>query len=64
MNDGLSILGALELQERYQISFWDALVIHAAQTAGVATLYSEDLSDRQRYGEVQVRNPLADAISG
>ncbi len=61
VNDGNSILGALELQERYKISFWDALVIHAAQTAGVATLYSEDLSDGQRYGGVQVRNPLAGA---
>lgn len=59
LNDGNSILGALELQERYKISFWDALVVHAAQAAGVATLYSEDLSDGQRYGEVQVTNPLA-----
>ena len=63
VNDGNSILAALELQERYQISFWDALVIHAAQTAGVATLYSEDLSDGQQYGGVQVRNPLAGAAS-
>ena len=63
VNDGPSILAALELQERYQISFWDALVIHAAQTAGVATLYSEDLSDGQRYGGVQVRNPLVGAAS-
>ena len=63
VNDGNSILAALELQERYQLSFWDALVIHAAQTAGVATLYSEDLSDGHRYGGVQVRNPLVGAAS-
>jgi predicted nucleic acid-binding protein len=61
VNGGDSILGALELEERYQISFWDALVIHAAQSAGVETLYSEDLSDGQRYGGVQVRNPFSDA---
>jgi predicted nucleic acid-binding protein len=63
VNGGDSILQALELEERYQISFWDALVIHAAQSAGVDTVYSEDLSDRQRYGGVQVVNPLADATS-
>jgi len=60
VNGGDSILGALELEERYRISFWDALVIHAAQAAGAGTLYSEDLSDGQRYGDVQVRNPFAD----
>ncbi len=63
VNSGDSILEALELEERYQVSFWDALVIHAAQAAGVDTLYSEDLSDRRRYGGVQVVNPLADATS-
>jgi predicted nucleic acid-binding protein len=58
VNDGNSVLSALELQERYKISFWDALVIHAAQTADVETLYSEDLSDGQRYGSVRVTNPF------
>jgi predicted nucleic acid-binding protein len=63
VNGGESILGALELEERYQISFWDALVIHAAQTAGADVLYSEDLSNRQRYGELQVVNPLVNTPS-
>ena len=58
VNGGESILGALDLEERYRISFWDALVIHAAQTSGAEILYPEDLSDGQRYGEVRVRNPL------
>jgi predicted nucleic acid-binding protein len=48
----------LELEARYQISFWDALVIQAAQTAGADVLYSEDLSDGQRYGSVKVENPF------
>ena len=30
VNGADSILGALELEERYRISFWDALVVHAA----------------------------------
>ena len=34
VNGGESILEALDLEARYQISFWDALVVHAAQSAG------------------------------
>jgi len=58
VNGGESILEALDLEARYQISFWDALVIQAAQVAGAEVLYSEDLSDQQRYGPVLVVNPL------
>lgn len=58
VNDGGSILEALDLEARFQISFWDALVIQAAQVAGAEILYSEDLSDGQRYGTVRVKNPL------
>ena len=58
VNGGDSILEALELETRYQISFWDALVIQAAQSSGTRVLYSEDLSDGQLYGPVRVINPL------
>ena len=60
VNTGDSVLGALELEERYHISFWDALVIHAAQASGAEVLYSEDLADGQDYGGVTVVNPLVD----
>lgn len=59
VNTGGSILEALELEDRYQISFWDALVVQAAQASGADVLYSEDLSDGQTYGAVRVVNPLA-----
>jgi predicted nucleic acid-binding protein len=58
VNGGDSILDALDLEARYQVSFWDALVIQAAQVGGAEILYSEDLSDGQRYGTVRVKNPL------
>jgi predicted nucleic acid-binding protein len=58
VNSGESILEALELETRYRVSFWDALVIQAAHVAGAEILYSEDLSDGQRYGTVRVKNPL------
>jgi len=57
-NTAESILEALQLEERYQISFWDALVIQAAEASGAAVLYSEDLSDGQTYHGVRVVNPL------
>ena len=58
VNGGESILEALDLEARFQISFWDALVVQAAHTSGTEVLYSEDLSDGQTYGAVRVINPL------
>jgi predicted nucleic acid-binding protein len=58
VNSGESILDALELEARYRISFWDALVLHAANASGAEVLYSEDLSDGQTYGSVRVVNPV------
>jgi predicted nucleic acid-binding protein len=58
VNGGDSILEALDFEGRYQISFWDALVVQAAQASGAEILYSEDLSDGQTYGTVRVINPL------
>jgi predicted nucleic acid-binding protein len=53
-----SILEALDLEAQHQVSFWDALVLHAAQASGAQILYSEDLSDGQAYGSVRVVNPF------
>ena len=55
---GESILHALDLEQRYRMSFWDALIVHAADVSGASVLYSEDLSHGQRYGAVTVVNPL------
>lgn len=40
------------------ISFWDALVLAAAASAGCGTLYSEDLNHGQVIMGVKVQNPL------
>src|SRR6059058_3612385 len=34
VDGGEAVLGALDLEQRHQVSFWDAMVIHAAQVAG------------------------------
>lgn len=58
INTGESVLRALEIEARHKISFWDALILQAAQRSGAAVLYSEDLNDGQIYGSVRVVNPL------
>ena len=58
VNDGPALLDAIEIEHRYQLSFWDALIVSAAQRAGASVLYSEDLSHGQQYGSVTVRNPF------
>lgn len=63
-NSPASVLQALDIEERYQTSFWDALIIQAAESSGSAVLYSEDLSPGQRYGETHVVNPLIEPITG
>ena len=60
VNGGEAILDALDIEKRYQISFWDALIVQAAQSSGAEVLYSEDLADGQHYGSIRVLNPFVD----
>jgi predicted nucleic acid-binding protein len=59
VNDGAAVLRAIDLEDRYSLSFWDALIVDAARSADAALLYSEGLGHGQRYGGVEVRNPFA-----
>ena len=52
------ILSASEAEERYGFSFWDSLIIVAAQKLGAANLASEDLQDGQQIGSLKIINPL------
>jgi predicted nucleic acid-binding protein len=58
VNTGESILNALGMESRYKISFWDALIVNAAQISHADVLYTEDLNDGQVFGSVRVVNPL------
>ena len=53
-----SILQALDIEQRYKTSFWDALILQAAESSGASILYSQDLATGQRYRKVRVINPL------
>lgn len=52
------IQNAIAIQRRYDISFWDAMVINSAAKMGCSVLFSEDLNHGQSYGGVQVVNPF------
>jgi predicted nucleic acid-binding protein len=41
-----------------QISFWDALLVAAAESANCAELMTEDLNDGQIINGVKIRNPF------
>ena len=58
VNNADSVITALTFEERYQISFWDALIVQAAQVSGAEILYSEDLNHGHWYGSVRVVNPF------
>lgn len=49
---------ALEIQQRFQLSFWDANIVAAAQQAGAQELWTEDLNGGQLYDGVRVINPF------
>ena len=52
------VLDAIRLQKRYQVSFWDAMVISSALQLGCQTLWSEDLNTGQVYDSVTVQTPF------
>ena len=42
----------------FQLHFWDATILAAAEHAGCEVLYSEDFQAGESYGSVRVENPL------
>ena len=52
------ILNAVRLQQRYQISFWDAMILASAVQLGCQILWSEDLNPGQVYDQVEVKSPF------
>lgn len=57
-NDRALLAAGFEVQARWKLSFWDSLIVAAAQRAGAQWLWTEDLADGQSYGDVRVVNPL------
>ena len=54
-----NVEAAFAAEDRLGLSYWDCLIVAAAQAAGCDYLLSEDLQDGQRLDSVTVINPLA-----
>ena len=46
------------IQDRCQLSWWDSLVVSAAQLADCRYLLTEDLQAEQEFGSLRVTNPF------
>lgn len=55
------ILAAIDLHRLHSISFWDALIVRCAATAGCKRLLSEDLQHGRTIAGVTIENPFATA---
>lgn len=52
------VKAAVDRSVEHKLSIWDAMVVEAALRAKAETLYSEDLSDGQRFGKLRVVDPF------
>jgi len=52
------ILSAIDLSRLRSLSFWDALVVRSAASAGCGRLVTEDLSHGQVIDGVRIENPF------
>lgn len=55
---GSCMQSAWELEDQYSLSWWDALIVSAAQVSGCDLLLTEDLQAGQVLGGVRVVNPF------
>jgi predicted nucleic acid-binding protein len=59
--DGDLVSSAIEKAAAWQVSYWDALILAAAETSGCEIILSEDLGHGRAYGSVRAENPFIDA---
>jgi predicted nucleic acid-binding protein len=58
VNNGDSIVEAIDICLKFGYSFWDSMIIEAAIKGGAAVIVSEDLQDGQVVSGVTIRNPF------
>jgi predicted nucleic acid-binding protein len=59
--DTVLIQAGWKIQDRFQLSFWDSLIVAAAKIAGCRYLLTEDLNSGQDLDGVSVINPFSTA---
>jgi predicted nucleic acid-binding protein len=52
------ILAAIDIHRLHKLSFWDCLIVRAAQRCGCRVLYSEDFQDGRNFDGTRVVNPF------
>jgi predicted nucleic acid-binding protein len=57
---GSDVVAAIELHRLSKISFWDAMIVHAARLSGAAVLFTEDLRHGSVLAGISIRNPFAE----
>lgn len=50
---------AREIEQRYRLSWWDSMIVAAAQLQDCVLLLTEDLQDGATFGSVTARSPFA-----
>jgi predicted nucleic acid-binding protein len=53
-----SFRAALDIHERFQLSYWDAAIVAAAKKMGCRIIFSEDLNNGQTFDGLTVVNPF------
>ena len=57
--DDLVVEGAWRIQDRYGLSWWDSLIVSAAQILNCEVLLTEDLQHDQSMDGLRIVNPFA-----
>jgi predicted nucleic acid-binding protein len=50
--------GAWRIQDQYKLSWWDAMIVSAAEASDCRYLLTEDLQENRSMGSVKVINPF------
>jgi predicted nucleic acid-binding protein len=53
--------GAIAVARDHGLSFYDALIVAAAQEAGCETLYTDDMQHGRKFGGLTIVNPFIEA---
>jgi len=55
----VEIAAAFRIEDQARISFWDALILAAAQKSGATRVLSEDINAGQKIAGIKIENPFA-----
>lgn len=52
------ILSAIQIQQRYQLSFWDSMIVRSASRLGCSIIWTEDLNSDQLIEGCKIQTPF------